>query len=205
MCYRSAEVKWSTAPSDSHRLLTGLQSITHTHTSHTCTYQGRSSTLHCLRICEWKKGLTHLADEQDFLHCSLREVEMLWVYLRVSPFVCQTLLLTLSVCCTACLGVPLFGCLLGCLNVNFWVCLVLLLLARLSFNFSSVRLLYIFVCHFIWRCSCCIYWTVCQSSSRDGDRQLGLKEESGYNKTTAGQSTFQNKSLSKEVNLIENM
>lgn len=36
--------------------------------THTCTYQGRSSTLHCLRICEWKNGLTHLAaDRQDFL------------------------------------------------------------------------------------------------------------------------------------------
>lgn len=57
--------------------LTRLRSITplmHVNTrtrelqTHTCTYQGRSSTLHCLRICEWKNGLTHLAAErQDFL------------------------------------------------------------------------------------------------------------------------------------------
>lgn len=57
-------------------------------TVHTCTYRGRSSTLHCLRICEWKNGLTHLADQQDFLRFFLRGLEEVFVCLSVAPSVC---------------------------------------------------------------------------------------------------------------------
>lgn len=92
-------------------VLSGHTSPTHPeYHTHTHTYQGRSSTLHCLRICEWKNGLTHLAERQDASYAEDR----------------------LSVCLsrhlTACMShrlifpsVDLFSflCLLVCLNVNF--------------------------------------------------------------------------------------
>ncbi len=115
---------------------------------HTCTYQGRSSTLHCLRICEWKNGLTHLADQQDFLRFFLRGLEEVIVCLSVCLLVRLSVLeiyLYISL-------ISLSHCLFNCPTIGLHVCVWLLLAA---FIYSSAVCLFPFVC-----LSSCLFFSV---------------------------------------------
>ncbi len=154
----SAEVKRSTVASDTHRLLTRLQSITrrmHVHTqthtraqqTHTWTYQGRSSTLHCLRICEWKNGLTHLAARQDFLRSFLGGLEELIVCLLVGLSVRQSVCLLVCQICIPALSVCL----------NFWL-LYCACMSGCIWLFSCTTV-YLFPC--VCLPSCLFFLSVC--------------------------------------------